>query len=889
MRKKYLSALLFGALLFASAGTFTSCKDYDDDINNLQSQITANADAIKKLQDLVGDGKYVTAVSGDGNTITFTFNDGTTTPITVENGTTSQTLTIDPETGELLNNGEPTGIKPATDAEKAPVKAENGVWVFLNENGEYESTNIPVSGVNAVKNEKDQWVLTIYTAEGKQSIILPTAASLISEVEVLGTVNPNENKSTTSNTVNGGGVIPYNFTILGDLTTAQKEWNKETGVKQLVKGQALSTLSSDNNNLLIRIAPATVDASDFAFTLVNTQSEEAPLSLGTPVAYEGLLTRSAENGLWMVPVSAKEGLTYKDEDAYIAQFDVDGVTAPNTNKGEILFAFKEKEGFTSNYNLSFHYDNSVNLVTKVKNVNSTNVTGKTGNDAYTNTEIQTATNIAANVNVGDVTITFDDANALYDAHLHFDNATIERWGIKYTEGTSFTITAQPDDVTAANFQVQVHYIDMTGTPKSEWIILHVNKSYSQVTEYANKDVLILADNSKNKFETSLDAMFTNLGSNLNKWKADVEIATYTYEAYDKDNKVWKTTYLNSENMTAVLDKAANQSTKFTWTLDDNTVAMDLDAQYRVVIEFKDKDGEVLSKLIQPVTFSIPALTDLLVKEQVVFGGTSNGTAVMNEMDYAVETTSSGNNEESLYSFKYAFENQLKDAFANNTTLTFAIDPNQTIKVNGTDTKVNTLATINNASTTDAYIKLTDTEHTYNQPINITVSAKYLNVYQYSDEEQKAAAFTIKLVSPIEQGTLTAKDGENAIITVVATDNGTAKITESDLLAKTYAGIQYKIFKDTEFAGTPLTATKWTSPYIAKDPIFKSTNENVFTMGAVQAATKDSKGNVTEGYVIVKPMNVAYEDAVPVEVTVTDKWGYKKVVKINVKVKPSVTE
>ena len=39
MRKKYLSALLFGALLFASAGTFTSCKDYDDDIKNLQGEI----------------------------------------------------------------------------------------------------------------------------------------------------------------------------------------------------------------------------------------------------------------------------------------------------------------------------------------------------------------------------------------------------------------------------------------------------------------------------------------------------------------------------------------------------------------------------------------------------------------------------------------------------------------------------------------------------------------------------------------------------------------------------------------------------------------------------------------------------------------------------------
>ena len=62
MRKKYLSALLFGALLFASAGTFTSCKDYDDDINNLQSQIDANAKGIEELKGLVSTGDYVTNV-----------------------------------------------------------------------------------------------------------------------------------------------------------------------------------------------------------------------------------------------------------------------------------------------------------------------------------------------------------------------------------------------------------------------------------------------------------------------------------------------------------------------------------------------------------------------------------------------------------------------------------------------------------------------------------------------------------------------------------------------------------------------------------------------------------------------------------------------------------
>ena len=49
MRKKYLSALLFGALLFASTGTFTSCKDYDDDINNLQEQISGQEGVSTKI------------------------------------------------------------------------------------------------------------------------------------------------------------------------------------------------------------------------------------------------------------------------------------------------------------------------------------------------------------------------------------------------------------------------------------------------------------------------------------------------------------------------------------------------------------------------------------------------------------------------------------------------------------------------------------------------------------------------------------------------------------------------------------------------------------------------------------------------------------------------
>ena len=39
MNKKFLSAILFGALMVSSTGTFVSCKDYDEDIDELTSRV----------------------------------------------------------------------------------------------------------------------------------------------------------------------------------------------------------------------------------------------------------------------------------------------------------------------------------------------------------------------------------------------------------------------------------------------------------------------------------------------------------------------------------------------------------------------------------------------------------------------------------------------------------------------------------------------------------------------------------------------------------------------------------------------------------------------------------------------------------------------------------
>lgn len=49
MRRKFIGALLFGALLVAPTSTFVSCSDYDDEIANLQAQIDANKTEVGTL------------------------------------------------------------------------------------------------------------------------------------------------------------------------------------------------------------------------------------------------------------------------------------------------------------------------------------------------------------------------------------------------------------------------------------------------------------------------------------------------------------------------------------------------------------------------------------------------------------------------------------------------------------------------------------------------------------------------------------------------------------------------------------------------------------------------------------------------------------------------
>ena len=56
MNKKFLSAILFGALMVSSTGTFVSCKDYDDEIDETNATLTDLKSQLAALQTKVKNG-----------------------------------------------------------------------------------------------------------------------------------------------------------------------------------------------------------------------------------------------------------------------------------------------------------------------------------------------------------------------------------------------------------------------------------------------------------------------------------------------------------------------------------------------------------------------------------------------------------------------------------------------------------------------------------------------------------------------------------------------------------------------------------------------------------------------------------------------------------------
>lgn len=870
--------------MVSSTGTFVSCKDYDDDIDRIDNTLNDLKSKLDALQTKVDAGKYVTNIAKSGDGITITWNDNSTSTIETIKGDKGDKgdaveVSIDPTTKNWIIDGEDTGIcaqgkdgsaANGVSAKSPSIDATTGNWVVYEWNAdkqEYVGTDTGISAKGAsayVVDEGNYYTLNVAADKAGTSyttVKLPKSPAVITEIEVLGYLYTPESYEDGKwvpmnvDAVASYGALGYNFTLVDDAILGNadmKAWNKEEGVKKVIKGQALSSVSSGNSNLLVRVAPASLDASRLSFKLINSKMTEAPFVLGTPEAYNGLLSRAtvSGNGLWAIPVSAKEGVTYKNADEYKAQFTVTGNNADaSTYNQAIVFALQEKDGFATNYNLAFAYNSNLNLDANATTINKSTVTPVPVELGETNT------------------VTFDNIENVYDAHLHFNDADVIRWGIKYTDGISFKVTTLADQITVPSFPVEVHYVTLKGEVKTTTLYVQPAKAYAGITELASNNIAIVKDQTKNNFEASLAPMFTELGTNNTAlWKSDVKSQKVTVYRVKSGTETEDTSI---SGLTITFDKAALKDiTKVKVSIDAGTT-LDHTKNYYALIEFYDGNnatGNKLNAVKAPFTISIPSLASLLVKEEAVFTGTTLAKAYMNDEDAKAATVKTDGNKVSTYSFKYAFKN-FADAFKDGTTITFAINADQKFG----DDKVTTLAKLNAPSTSAVQIELTNNEKAYNKAINIDITAAaYLGQYSYTKEEREAAAFSIQVMSPIERGDVVSATG--SAIEVEATDLSKAKLVESNFKATTYNTVAYHIFPE-----WISNASSFASVYV-KDVAFKSENENVFKVGARVAATSKAAS-----YVPVEPMNIAQTTVAPVKVTVTDVWGYTKNASIDVKV------
>ena len=878
MRKKYLSALLFGALLFASAGTFTSCKDYDDDINNLQSQITANADAIKALQDIVNAGKYVSGVAMEGQTITFTFSDGSTQDVVIPEGEKGQTVVV--KDGELYIDDEPTGIKVSETAEVQTglVKAENGTWWVLNENGEYTNTNIPVSGVTVSGSEKDGYTFTIYNEKGEaQTVKLPSAVSSITEM-TLGTKTHNDGTfkapDGTALTVDDVDFLvsreKFTFTPSADV--------KADGITEASKWPGNKSLPNNDDYIYasptkvdLRIDPVNVDATNIDFYLTNTKNADLSPVVLSATAESGDAPLSDTNGR---AANTGNGLWTLGMDNVVVNKDVQGDTwtaITTAEDGKYVHAVNANHGFRSKYELKVKTIAAEDLEElKIKGVENTFTCGVAETADTEDSDITFKTGKA-------YTVEGVEASALYDMYLTADKSDVEVYGLTFDQDKhTFTIGKNPDvSSIPANFDLIVYTVANNGVINKATITVRLNSEISATAEYSLHEHSVNKDNDVNYFGIDLATMKTALGDNLNQWMQNVDLANTAikWEWSDKKDSgfgampagitamvVEKTGKKSETNATTDRNKANYIQVN----VDNSSVSgLKLDQTYYIKVTFKavaaSGSGE-LNSIVVPVEFHAPALADLFtVKDGYVVDGVINAYFYKTEGTPTTDVDLVKYFSESVSDAKVAYQTDNVD------------DTNK--KASELFTTFATGATFGN-STVDLKDKFNTSNNTvpagYGKAVIINVTKDNYANWLYTTEGDDTYSFKIRLMSPIYEGSVVPAEGNTISINGNDLVKG-ALITSEDIIGKDYNNNTYNVVPDLYVDGK---VSDWANPQIEKVTPNKDTDEYIKGVELVPA-TEDKDGKTVAGAFKLTGESISNTVTVQMPVDVQDAWGYVK--------------
>nr|WP_288563399.1 hypothetical protein [uncultured Phocaeicola sp.] len=618
MNKKFLSAILFGALMVSSTGTFVSCKDYDDDIDAINKELT---DLKSKLSDLESKvnagGAYVTKIESVDGGFKVSVSDGTSYNLTVASAAPGSKVVIDDKTGEISIDGKATGWFATTGEGEEAVDmtpyVKDGYWYFYDKAAkEFVKSEYKAAG-DAYAVVKDG-VVTLHMPDesGKmQSIVLPLTANALTAISLPAGL-------TIGNTVATDAADDAE--AISSAKAAKLDWKGPKGAiekDQFLVGQiGVADLV---------VSPKNYDLSAQKLTLVDSKGNVAPVKvIATPNTFNSVIVgdrAASENGNWNLTVEM-----------------TDEVTADNINK-----VFK---GTGANADKAILYALCVNgipytaydiaIKTKAPETSVAAITFAAANLSYIDaegTEVKGATN-AIELPVGTTTLKYADAK-LYDSYITFEGtykAKAEKLGVK-ADGMTVTV---PQAASGETLVATVHMVNIGGveTTTSNTIILKLaGASIDTPTEISATEYKVMPNAD---FTKVLPAILIDLGDALSKLdaatieavqKADqlsvVEAATqegfivastanvftstyYKANAQGKKGAEWDASKDGLESLRFIEIAVATDAAI-------NNVAEDAKpGKYTLNLVIKDGTtvGNEIAKIAMPVNVTVPAFDDL---------------------------------------------------------------------------------------------------------------------------------------------------------------------------------------------------------------------------------------------------------------------------------------
>ena len=439
MNKKFLSAILFGALMVTSTGTFVSCKDYDDDIDEINGKIDKIETTLSELESKIGD-KGVSSVTFDEKTGV----------LTVVDGTGSHTYTI--------KTTAPSVEKTVVTVDGKDLKVDGKVIGQLGDTVEVKDNELYVNG-KATGIKVGKYAILENDADGMYTITLPDANGEMKTIKL-----PKATSGMMSVTANEA-----TFTAKSIATTAPDgiAWGKAPGAitwkgakGNIAKGQLLLGRYTEGK---VTVVPSSYNLGAQTLKLVASDGSVAPVTV-TATADNDLIygdRAASANGNWTVAITMDETVTADNIATAFA-------TEVESQAKNVKYALSVNGDLVTGYEFVIDTDETAETTalaaTKIK------VGGVEGTDAATTASNPlTISNFKLGTNeiiIEDKDASNADAHKVYDAYLEIGD--IDKAGRYGVTVNGMKITAA-DKAAKQEIPFIVHILDVTGTETKQYI------------------------------------------------------------------------------------------------------------------------------------------------------------------------------------------------------------------------------------------------------------------------------------------------------------------------------------------------------------------------------------------------------------------------------------